>query len=276
MKNYIIFYSVVAAIYGIWVVILQHLYPERIVQNLLYSICGTLATLLLIVIIMGISWRVQNGVDVWATLISDENLVKEKMLIAMRYRTTQEAMDELSVYFRNYPQWPLEEWEVFRAWYKYTIDKALKFPQYPHLRWDRMDETYTTKFDGYYDPEAPDWELYADPSKYDVLEDKASDGCEPDYPVEEYDDYDSDDYDDEENYDDDDDNDYEDDYDDEDDDDDDDEYDDADDDEDEDYDDDETNYRSRRKRRLRKAAEEGFYTGIGLGAGLSLGDPPTL
>lgn len=79
----------------------------------------TVITILIIAALRGIVWRVKNGVDIFATLETDPEKVKEKMLFIMQYRHSEGikgALNEFNDIFRNYPQWEFHKWVVFRAW----------------------------------------------------------------------------------------------------------------------------------------------------------------
>lgn len=159
-------------------------------------------TIIMIYAIKVIVWRKQNEVDLFANLETDPEKVKEHMLFIMQYGHTEGikgSLKEFNDIFRNYPQWELENWEVFRAWYKDLIDHAIDNPEIYTLK-KKDGSPYNKTEDPLYDPDASDWEQFDRPRFYD----------------------------DEEN------------------------------DDDDDYTD--NNYK------YRKSAEEGFYTGIGLGA----------
>ncbi|MDE7472042.1 MAG: hypothetical protein K2M68_00490 [Muribaculaceae bacterium] len=104
--------------------------------------------------------------DLLATLETNPEKVKEHMLFIMQYHGAEENLKELNDIFRNYPQWELEKWEVFRAWYKDLIDHALENPEIYNLAMMGGAE-YSKESDPLYDPDAPDWEQFDRPRYYD-------------------------------------------------------------------------------------------------------------
>lgn len=151
-----------------------YLYFETIDFGLVFlAIFGSIMTFLLIAAVMGIIWRVKNGVDLFATLETDPEKVKEHMLFIMQYRHSggiKGALKEFNDIFRNYPQWELEKWVVFRAWYKQIVDHALANPEIYILRM-KDGSDYTKEQDPLYDPDAPDWEQFDRPYCLDDEED---------------------------------------------------------------------------------------------------------
>lgn len=231
MKANIIFYSLLALIFGIWVYAFHYFYGYLEFGHLFLSAFGTIVTILIIYAILGIIWRINNGVDVFATLETDPEKVKERMLFVMQYghhNGLKGALEEFKDIFRNYPQWHFQNWVVFRAWYKNMIDGVLREPDIYHLTMDD-GEPYIKEEDPLYDPDAPTWEQFDRHHYYDINEEDDEDDEEND------EDYDGDDGDDE------------------------------DDDEDYDGDDDEDSGNE-----LKKSAGDGFYFGLGFGAGHSI------
>lgn len=173
MKTNIIFYTLLAVIfcaclYGLY------LYFGRIDFGLVFlAILGTIITFLIIAAVIGIIWRAKNGVDLLATLETDPEKVKEHMLFIMQYGHSEGikgALNEFNEIFRNYPQWELENWEVFQAWYKQIIDHALENPEiYDLIMKDGSD--YNKEQDTLYNPDAPDWEQFDRPRYYDEEDD---------------------------------------------------------------------------------------------------------
>ena len=100
-----------------------------------------------------------------AKLETDPEKVKEHMLFIMQYHGVEENLKELNDIFRNYPQWELDKWEVFRAWYKDFIDHALEKPEIYNLTMNGGAE-YSKESDPFYDPNAPDWEQFDRPRYY--------------------------------------------------------------------------------------------------------------
>lgn len=137
-----------------------------------FAACFVSGALALIVpCIYQIKWRKDNGVDLFATLETDEEKLKEHMLFIMQYHGVEENLKELNEIFRNYPQWHLEDWVVFRSWYKAQIDHMVKYPDIYGLKITGTGEPYSADKDPLYDPEAPDWEQYDRPHYDDEEED---------------------------------------------------------------------------------------------------------
>lgn len=180
MKTNTKFYILLSVIFGVWLCSL-YLYFGTIDFGLVFlAIFGSVMTFLLIAAVMGIIWRVKNGVDLLATLETDPEKVKEHMLFIMQYGHSggiKGALHEFNDIFRNYPQWELEKWEVFRAWYKQIIDHALANPEIYIMRM-KDGSDYTKEQDPLYDPDAPDWEQFDRPRYYYDEEDE---GDEDDY-----------------------------------------------------------------------------------------------
>lgn len=112
--------------------------------------------------------RIDNGIDLFASLETDPEKIKAHMLFIMQYGHSEGisgALKEFNDIFRNYPQWRLENWEVFRAWYKDLIDRAIEKPEIYVMAMKDGSE-YNKDIDPLYDPDAPDWEQYDRP-RYD-------------------------------------------------------------------------------------------------------------
>lgn len=122
---------------------------------------------LIVPCIYQLKWRYDNGVDLFATLETDEKKLKEHMLFIMQHHGIEENLKELNDIFRNYPQWHLTDWKVFRAWYKAQIDHMIKKPEIYGLTMKGTGEPYSTDKDPLYDPDAPDWEEFDRPHYYD-------------------------------------------------------------------------------------------------------------
>lgn len=177
MKTNIKFYTLLTVIFGVCLYSL-YLYFGKIDFGLVFlAILGTVITFLIIAAVMGIIWRAKNGVDLLATLETDPEKVKEHMLYIMQYRHTGGivgALNEFNDIFRNYPQWELENWEVFRAWYKNLIDHALENPEIYNLTMKDGSE-YSKETDPLYDHDAPDWEQFDRKRYYDDDDDDDDD-----------------------------------------------------------------------------------------------------
>ena len=139
------------------------------------AIVGALAFVFVVLLIGAfreIKRRADNGIDLTATLETDPEAVKSRMCVVMQFGHKdgiKGALKEFNDIFRNYPQWELESWDMFRAWYKDMIDHALAHPDIYRLT-DKTDGSpYVKELDPLYDPDAPDWEQFAAP-EYDPAE----------------------------------------------------------------------------------------------------------
>jgi hypothetical protein len=147
---------------------------------IILALFGMAITFLIMAAIKGIIWRAENGVDLLATLETDPEKVKEHMLFIMQYHGVEENLKELNDIFRNYPQWELQNWEVFKAWYKDLIDHALENPEIYNLTMKDGTE-YSKETDPLYDPDAPDWEQF-DRKRYYNDDDDDNDDYNDDTP----------------------------------------------------------------------------------------------
>lgn len=124
--------------------------------------------------------RKENGINLFATLETDPEKVKAAMLYRMQWGGeggTKETLNQFNDIFRNYPQWELHNWEVFRAWYKDQIDCLIQYPEIITLTM-KDGSPYDKDKDPLYDPDAPDWELFDRPhddSEYFYDEDDEED-----------------------------------------------------------------------------------------------------
>lgn len=169
MNTNIKFYSLLIILYGAWLLSMYQ-YTGRIdIGIVIVAFFGMIITLLLVAAVKGIIWRVKNGVDLLATLETDPEAVKEHMLFIMQYGHSdgiKGALMEFNDIFRNYPQWELAQWVVFRAWYKQTIDHALENSELYVLTMKDGSE-YNKENDPLYDASAPDWTQFDCPHYYD-------------------------------------------------------------------------------------------------------------
>ncbi len=173
-------YLLMIIIFGVWLLLL-HLYTGRMEFGLIIlALFGMAITFLIMAAIKGIIWRAENGVDLLATLETDPEKVKEHMLFIMQYHGVEENLKELNDIFRNYPQWELQNWEVFKAWYKDLIDHALENPEIYNLTMKDGTE-YSKETDPLYDPDAPDWEQF-DRKRYYNDDDDDNDDYNDDTP----------------------------------------------------------------------------------------------
>lgn len=172
-------YLLMIIIFGVWLWLL-HLYTGRMEFGLIIlALFGMAITFLIMAAIKGIIWRAENGVDLLATLETDPEKVKEHMLFIMQYHGVEENLKELNDIFRNYPQWELQNWEVFKAWYKDLIDHALENPEIYNLTMKDGTE-YSKETDPLYDPDAPDWKQF-DRKRYYNDDDDDNDDDNDDY-----------------------------------------------------------------------------------------------
>lgn len=183
-KSDYIFFAVIFAIFGAWLyVIVNYMDDSLNVGSVFFAIFLTIPTLLLIGAIREIIWRAQNGVDVFATLETDPEKVKSHMLFVMQYGHEggiKGAFKEFNDIFRNYPQWRLQDWEVFRAWYKHEIDHMLKYPEIYVMGLGEDGTPYSKEEDGMYDPDAPDWAQFDRDRSYDYDDDDDGDDDDDD------------------------------------------------------------------------------------------------
>ncbi len=157
----ILIWTAVIIIAAGWTYLLDLLSPGTLVQTFLFSITiCTPATIAIVMCLRQIKWRHDNGVDLFATLETDEEKLKEHMLFIMQYHGIEENLKELNTIFRNYPQWNLHNWVVFRAWYKCQVDQMLKHPEIYVLTMKSDGSTYRKEKDSLYDPSAPDWAMF--------------------------------------------------------------------------------------------------------------------
>lgn len=154
-------------IYGIWQYVFIVIEDGLTVDGFIMSLIFTIVSWGIIYAIKEIKWRVNNGVDVFANLETDQEKVKSHMLFIMQNNGVEENLKELNEIFRNYPQWDLSKWEVFRAWYKAQIDYMSEFPEIYHMTMTGTGKPYSKEEDPLYDPGAPDWEQFDSPRHYD-------------------------------------------------------------------------------------------------------------
>ncbi len=184
MKTNTKFYILLTVIFSVCLCGL-YLYFGRIDFGLVFlAIFETIMTFLIIAAVIGIIWRVKNGVDLLATLETDPEKVKERMLFIMQYGHSEGikgALNEFNDIFRNYPQWEFQSWEVFRAWYKHLIDHALENPHIYNLKM-KDGSQYSKENDPLYDPGAPEWEQFDRKRYYDDDDDEDNDNGDNDTP----------------------------------------------------------------------------------------------
>lgn len=106
--------------------------------------------------------RIENELPLDEILETNPDVVKGRMLELMYYghpNGDDAMLDEFNKIFRYYPQWNLDEWDFFRAWYKDFIDFVLSRPDLITITKNGGQE-YVKEEDSLYDPDAPDWEPY--------------------------------------------------------------------------------------------------------------------
>lgn len=163
MKRNIIITILSLVIYCLWLYLFVLIGEELTLDVAFMSLICMIATWVIIIGIKQVIWRYKNGVDLWATLETDPEKVKEHMLFIMQYGHTGGivgALNEFNDIFRNYPQWELKNWEVFKAWYKAEIDYMIKYPKIYGMTMKYDGSPYSKEKDPLYDPNAPDWALY--------------------------------------------------------------------------------------------------------------------
>lgn len=162
-------------VFCVWQYVFMRVDGGLTIDGFFMSVFCTLCLLVLFFALKGVKWRIDNGVDLFAKLETNPEVVKERMLFIMQYRHSdgiKGALKEFNDIFRNYPQWEFQNWEVFRAWYKHLIDHAIEKPEIYNMRFKDGSE-YCKEKDPLYDPDAPDWEQfdrsyhYGDDEEYD-------------------------------------------------------------------------------------------------------------
>lgn len=170
MKYWYFLFSAIAAF-----IVYQFLNGGTPAEKIGFSIVLGLIVGLSVFAFSEIKRRKENGIDLFATLETDPEKVKDHMLFIMQYHGIEENLKELNDIFRNYPQWELDKWEVFRAWYKAQIDHMVKKPEIYGLTL-KGGLPYSKEEDPLYDPDAPDWEQFDRPRYYyDEKEDDDND-----------------------------------------------------------------------------------------------------
>lgn len=125
-------------------------------------VCGFI-TVMLVSAVLEFKRRRDNGIDLFATLETDEEKLKAHMLFVMQWGNgggIKGQLKEFGDIFRNYPQWNLTEWEVFRAWYKEQIDFMCEHRDVFSMTMKNDGTPYEKNKDPLYDPDAPDWAQY--------------------------------------------------------------------------------------------------------------------
>lgn len=168
-KHYYYIVSSIATLVGFYY--FYCLNPKIYIQDFLMALTiGFLGIGPLVFAIAEIKRRRENGIDLFAHLETEPCKVKAHMLFIMQYGHHEGivgAFNEFNDIFRNYPQWKLSEWEVFRAWYKNKIDHMGKYPDIYDMTMKSDGTPYDKERDSLYDPNAPDWAQFDRPHYYD-------------------------------------------------------------------------------------------------------------
>lgn len=178
MKRKVTKIAVTLIIYGVWQYVFYRTEGGLTFEGVIISLIFVVFTWAILGCFKAIKWRIDNGVDWWATLETDPEKIKARMLFIMQYGHSggvDGALKEFNDIFRNYPQWHFENWIVFRAWYKDLVDHALDKPEIYILKMKDGSE-YSKENDQLYDPKAPDWAKFDRYHTYDI------DDIDDDYP----------------------------------------------------------------------------------------------
>ena len=138
---------------------------EMLVLGLIGSAFNAFILFVAVGVVQEIKRRKELDIDIFAKLETDPEKVKAAMLYRMQWGGEggiKETLNQFNENFHNYPQWELQKWEVFRAWYKEQIDCAIRFPETFTLTM-KDGSPYDKDKDPLYDPDAPDWELFDRP-----------------------------------------------------------------------------------------------------------------
>ena len=161
MKTNIIIYTLLTVIFGVWLYSL-YLYFDNIDFGLvLLAIIGTISTFLIIGALIGVIWRVQNGVELLATLETNPETLKLKLYLKMlpcRIDRFPNVLNEITDEAQNYPQWDILGSKMFKSWYKENVDFMLKYPMNYDLSWLSGGQPYIKEKDPYYDINAQPWD----------------------------------------------------------------------------------------------------------------------
>lgn len=165
-----------ASLSVIWIVIFRCVFNDDVVSEIFLGIFCGIASSLCVPAYWEIQRRRDNGIDLFATLETDEEKLKAHMLFVMQWGNgggIKGQFKELKDIFRNYPQWHLTDWEVFRAWYKDKIDFMCEHPDV-FVMTMKDGSPYEKEKDALYDPAAPDWAQF-DRERYDDEDDNDDD-----------------------------------------------------------------------------------------------------
>lgn len=162
VKNWLFFVCLAVGMY-----FASHEQNISVAGMIFLGVLGGICIFLFVICLWGaikeIKRRVDNEINLTSTLEHDPEKVKSRMLFIMQHghhEGIKGALNEFDDIFRNYPQWELEKWDPFRAWYKEFIDFALEHPDIYTLTMTYDGAAYDKAADRLYDPDAPDWEQY--------------------------------------------------------------------------------------------------------------------
>lgn len=135
---------------------------EKIIGALVGGPTFGFICLLIYLTILDTKRRRKLGIPLSASLESDPEVVKANMLFVMQFGNGGGIVGQLKEFnetFRCYPEWELEKWEVFQAWYKHQFDHMCQYPEIYGLRF-KDGSPYDKEKDPLYNPDAPDWEQF--------------------------------------------------------------------------------------------------------------------
>ncbi|MDE7396419.1 MAG: hypothetical protein K2M98_01690 [Muribaculum sp.] len=140
---------------------------ERNLSILGVVVLGIVYSIFFAIILHGVIGGIQEykrrkelGIDLDAKLEDDPEKVKEHMLFIMQFGHREGIVgmfNEFNTIFRNYPQWELQNWDVFRSWYKAQIDHMVARPNIYGMTIKEDGSPYSKEKDPLYDPDAFDW-----------------------------------------------------------------------------------------------------------------------
>lgn len=121
----------------------------------------SLATYFCIGIVFNMDDRSKMGLDPlsWENDHDDPRKAKAHMLFIMQYgheHGINGALKEFNEIFTSRPDFELQKWEPFRAWYKNHMDFMAKYPDCYKLTFGD-GRPYKKEDDPLYDSDAPDW-----------------------------------------------------------------------------------------------------------------------
>ena len=185
-KKKIIFWTTATAIYAVWLYVFYRIGGVLDFSAVFFAFIVTIATMGMIACIRVLKWRYENGVDLFATLETDKRTVKDHMMFIMQHGHTEGivgAFKEFNDIFRNYPQWRLQDWVVFRSWYKDQIDYMYAEPNIYRMSMKYDDSPYSKEKDHLYDPDAPAWETFKEHRVYEDDDDDSDDYGDGSYSI---------------------------------------------------------------------------------------------